>query len=134
MPLLLDGDYEALKARGLKMLEDEPNRFLVLPEYMLPDGLYQQKAADILVALPRNYNHDGNDMFWTYPRLVRADGKPIPATNDPGAGDNRVFGEKEFCRWSRHWQNGSSVWKPGKDNIVTILRRIAWALGSPDTK
>lgn len=134
MPLLLDTDYEELKARGLKIIEDEPNRFLVLPEYVLPDGLYRQKAGDILVVIPTNYNQGGNDMFWTYPRLVRADGKPIPATNDPGGGDNRAFAGKEFCRWSRHWQSGPSVWKPGKDNIVTILRRLAWALGNPDAK
>jgi hypothetical protein len=134
MPLLLDADYEELKARGLNIVEDEPNRFLVFPDYCLPDGLYHQKSSDILVIVPKNYNQDGNDMLWTHPRLVRADGKPIPATNDPGGGDNRVFGGKEFCRWSRHWQSGSAVWRPGKDNVVTILRRIAWALGNPDAQ
>jgi hypothetical protein len=134
MTLLLDTDYEELKACGLEYIEDEPNRFLILTNYQLADGLYQQKSGDILVVVPQRYNQDGNDMFWTYPRLVRADRKQIPATNDHGGGDNRAFNGKEFCRWSRHWQSGSSVWKPGKDNIVTILRRIAWALGNPDTQ
>jgi hypothetical protein len=131
MPLLLAADYEALKARGLEIAEDEPNRFVVFTGYVLPERLYQQQAAEVLVVIPRSYNQDGNDMFWTFPRLVRTDGSPIPATNDFGAGDNRVFVGREFCRWSRHWQRGSSVWRPGKDNIVTILRRIEWALGNP---
>jgi Prokaryotic E2 family E len=134
MPILLDTDYEELKACGLEFVEDEPNRFLVLTNYQLPDGLYQDKSGDILVIVPQNYNQNGNDMFWTHPRLFRADGKQIPATNEPGSGDNRVYSGKEFCRWSRHWQNGSAVWKPGKDTVVTILRRIAWALGNPDAQ
>jgi Prokaryotic E2 family E len=134
MTLLLDTDYEEIKACGLEYIENEPNRFLILTNYQLVGGLYQQKSCDILVVVPQRYNQDGNDMFWTYPRLVRTDNKQIPATNEPGGGDNRIFNGKEFCRWSRHWQSGSSVWKPGKDNIVTILRRIAWALGNPDTQ
>jgi hypothetical protein len=99
MPLLLDTDYEELKARGLEVAEDEPNRFIVFTDYVLPERLYQQEAADILVAVPRSYNQDGNDMFWTFPRLVRTDGTPIPATNDPGAGDNRVFAGSAALRF-----------------------------------
>lgn len=134
MPLLLNSDYEELNQRGLSYIEDEGQRFLILPDYRLPDSLYQQAGADILVIIPKNYNQDGNDMLWTYPRLIRADGKPIPRTNNPSDGDNRTFNGKVFCRWSRHWRQGSSVWKPGKDNIVTILRRIEWALGNPDAQ
>lgn len=134
MSLLLDKDYEELRERGIKFAEDEALRFFVLPNYQLPTGLYQQQSCDVLVVIPKNYNQDGNDMLWTNPRLVRADGKAIPATNNPGGGDNRVYQDKEFCRWSRHWNQGASIWKPGKDNIVTILRRIAWALGNPDTQ
>lgn len=131
MPLLLDEDYEALAEQGLTYCEDESQRFLVFQDFQLADGLYQQTSCDVLVAIPTNYNQAGNDMLWTYPRLVRADGKPIPATNDPGAGDNRVFQGREFCRWSRHWNQGASVWKPGKDDVVTILRRIESALRTP---
>lgn len=134
MPLLLDSDYEEMKKRALSYAEDERARFLILLNYPIPDGLYEQKSADILVIIPTNYNQAGNDMLWTYPRLVRADRKPIPNTNETGGGDNRVFDGKEFCRWSRHWRAGPSVWKPGQDDIVTILRRIEWALGHPDAQ
>lgn len=131
MPLLLDEDYEALAERGLTFCEDESQRFLVFQNFQLADGLYKQTSCDVLVAIPANYNQAGNDMLWTYPRLVRADGKPIPATNDPGAGDNRVFQGREFCRWSRHWNQGASVWRPGTDDVVTIVRRIESVLRTP---
>lgn len=134
MPLLLDVDYEELEERGVEYLEDETQRFLVLINYPLPHGLYQLEACDILILIPQTYNQVGNDMFWTHPRLVRTDGKPIPQTHNPGQSDNRVFQDKEFCRWSRHWNHPSVVWRPGKDNIVTILRRIEVALRKPDCK
>lgn len=134
MPLLLDLDYEELEERGVEYVEDEAQRFLVLINYSLPPGLYQLEACDILILIPQTYNQVGNDMFWTHPRLVRTDGKPIPQTYDPGQGDNRVFQDKEFCRWSRHWNRPPVVWRPGKDNIVTILRRIEVALRKPDCK
>lgn len=134
MPLLLDTDYNELKDYGIQHIGDEALRFLVLLGYPLPPDFYQQAACDVLLVIPKNYNQAGNDMFWTHPRVSRADGKPIPATAEPGNGNNRTFQEKEFCRWSRHWRHGASVWKPGQDNIVTILRRIEWAFRNPDAQ
>lgn len=134
MPLLLDSDYAELADCDLNYVEDEAQRFLVLQSYSLPNGLYHEKVCDILVIIPLNYNQGGIDMLWTHPHLTRIDGNPIPKMNQPGGGDNRTYCGREFCRWSRHWNHGSVVWRPGKDNIVTILRRIAWALGNPDAK
>lgn len=134
MPLLLDTDYAEILERGLDYVEDEAQRFLVLRNFLLPEGLYHEKTCDVLVIIPQNYNQGGIDMFWTFPHLTRNDGKPIPAMNRPGGGDNRTFDGKEFCRWSRHWNHAPVIWKPGKDNVVTILGRIVWALGNPDAK
>lgn len=133
MTLLLDDDYTALDERNIKYIEDGRQRFLVIYDYPLPEGLYVQKRCDVLVIIPENYNQSGNDMFWTFPRLVRADGKNIPQTHNPGANVNNLFDGKEFCRWSRHWNNPPSIWRPGKDNVLTILRRIEWAFRNPDT-
>lgn len=130
--LLLDSDYEELEERSIQCFEEGNQRYIVFPDYPLPEGVYAQEKCDVLVIIPENYNQDGNDMFWTFPRLVRADGKPIPQTQDPGAGDNKTHDGKEFCRWSRHWNKPPSTWKPGKDNVLTILRRIEWAFGNPD--
>lgn len=134
MPLLLDEDYKALKERGVSFVEDEAQRFFVLKDYRLPDGVYNQESCDVLVIIPPKYNQAGNDMFWTNPRLVRADGMPIPQTNEVGAGDNRTFEGQEFCRWSRHWPKSPSAWRPGQDDIVTILRRVEWAFRKPDAR
>jgi Prokaryotic E2 family E len=86
MPLLLDADYAELEEQGLAYREDAANRFFVLPNYPLPEGLYHQTHCDVLVIIPTNYNQAGIDMLWTYPRLTRVDGKPIPQTSGPGEG------------------------------------------------
>lgn len=132
MPLLFDDDYENLKERGITYEESEPQRFFIFTNFALPEGLYTVASCDVLIVIPPNYNQDGNDMFWTFPRLYRADGKPIPAVLDPAGGDNRVLNGKEYCRWSRHWPSGPGLWRPGKDDIISIYRRIVWALQKPD--
>ena len=134
MPLLLDEDYDALKERGISFVEDEVQRFFVVRGYRLPEDVYKQEFCDFLIIIPPNYPQAGNDMLWTSPRLIRTDGKPIPATNNVGGGDNKIFEGQEFCRWSRHWNQGSSVWRAGKDNFVTIFRRIDWAFRKPDAQ
>ncbi|MDD4965769.1 E2/UBC family protein [Halothiobacillus sp.] len=132
MPLLLDTDYAELKERGLVFTEDEARRFLVLSGYPLPDGLYHQKSCDVLVIIPGNYNQGGIDMLWTHPRPTRIDGRAIPAVMELGSPYNHHFDGKEFCRWSRHWTTAPVLWRAGTDNVVTILRRIEWALNNPD--
>jgi hypothetical protein len=133
MALLFEEDYTKLKERGLSYEESESQRFFVFTSYQLPQALYTVERCDVLVVIPPNYNQAGNDMFWTYPRLLRADGKQIPQVLDPGGGDNRVWNGKEFCRWSRHWNpSGQGAWRPGMDDIVSIYRRVDWALRHPD--
>lgn len=132
MPLLFDDDYENLKERGITFEESEAQRFFIFTHFTLPEGLYTVASCDVLVVIPPNYNQDGNDMFWTFPRLYRADDKLIPAVLDPAGGDNRILNGKEYCRWSRHWQSGSGIWRPSKDDIISIYRRIVWALQKPD--
>lgn len=134
MPLLLDDDYHKLNELGISYVEDKGQRFLIFKNYPLPSGLYKNNQCDVLVMIPANYNQGGNDMFWTHPRLLRMDGKPIPQTNEYGGGDNRSFEGRDFCRWSRHWNQGSSYWRSGEDDVVTIQRRIEWALRNPDAK
>lgn len=135
MALLQESDYERLREAGLVFDEGEPQRFFVFLGIRPQEGMYQVPACDVLVVIPPNYPQAGNDMFWTYPRLHRADGRPIPAVTDPGGGDNRVWKGREFCRWSRHWQPSSpGGWRPGKDDIMSIYRRIEWALSRPDCR
>ena len=135
MSLLFDSDYERLREAGLTFDEDDGRRFLVFLDIKLQDGQYNVPACDILVVIPPNYPQAGNDMFWTHPRLHRTDGRPIPAVLDPGGGDNRIWKGREFCRWSRHWSPSSpGGWRPGKDDIMSIYRRIEWALKYPECR
>jgi hypothetical protein len=135
MPLLAQSEYAKLKERNLTYEESDTDRFFVFTHYVLPSGMYQQPECDILVVIPPNYNQSGNDMFWTYPCLRRVNGVPIPAVNNPGGADNRVWNSREYCRWSRHWNPPSKgVWRPGRDDIITIYRRIDWALTNPDAQ
>ena len=135
MPLLLDDDYIKLADRGITYEEAEQQRFFVFTNYQLPEGLYSAANCDVLVMIPPNYNQAGNDMFWCNPHFVRMNGAPIPAVGGPGFGDNRVWGGREFCRWSRHWNPPNpGVWRPGKDDIISIYRRIVRALRNPDAQ
>lgn len=135
MPLLLDSDYERLRGVGLTFEEDTVQNFFIFLGVRLPENQYTAPACDVLVIIPPNYPQAGNDMFWTYPRLHRKDGRPIPAVLEPGGGDNRFWKEREFCRWSRHWApNSPGGWRPGKDDIISIYRRIEWAMRYPDGK
>lgn len=135
MALLLDSDYDVLKDSGLKWEEDELNRYLILKNFPLQDGLYvyaekSLSEVEVLIVIPSNYNTSGNDMFWTYPPILRADGKTIPAAFVFGQGDARYFAGKEYCRWSRHYNPNS--WSPKVDNIKKIIDRVQWALSNPD--
>jgi hypothetical protein len=137
MALLFDEDYEILKNSGLLYAEDEANRFLIIRNYPLLEGLYifnnkPVEMAEVLVVIPANYNTSGNDMFWVYPALKRTDGQPIPAVMEFGGGDARFFDSKEYCRWSRHYP--PEAWLPKVDNIEKILSRIEWALKKPDAQ
>ena len=137
MALLCDEDYRILKESGLNHEEEERQRFLVINNFPLPSGLYVHgsetlEQVEVLWVIPTDYNTSGGDMFWVYPPLARTDGKAIPATFGFGGGDARYFQDKEYCRWSRHWD--VTAWKPKVDNIQKILDRIEWALKNPDTK
>ena len=129
--LLLEDDYSKLKEQGVTWEEDGGSRFLVLKDRPLAKGLYTQQKADVLVQIPANYNQDGIDMLWLAPRLDRADGKEIAAQMPYGSPNNVTYAGLEFCRWSRHWTEPAVGWKPGADNIETILRRVTWALEHP---
>lgn len=131
MSLLFDDDYKILNDSGLQFEEDIPNRFLIIRNYPLEEGLFTSGdkpllELEVLVEIPANYNMSGGDMFWTNPSPLRTDGKQIPALMKIGEGDARFFKGKEYCRWSRHFTAES--WAPKVDNVQKILGRIEWAL------
>ena len=134
MALLIEEDYSDLERMQLEFKEDEGLRFLVFLNFKLSSGLYQVDQCNVLVIIPQNYPAAGNDMLWTYPRLQRTDGREIPGTIAPGNPDNqrdvRIFEEKIYERWSRHWNVGNQVWRAGRDNITTIVNRLSYVLAN----
>lgn len=137
MALLFDEDYQILKASGLEYEEDETQRFLLIKNFPLAHGLYNSSGValeqvEVLSIIPPDYNTSGCDMFWVHPALARADGKMIPNAFGFGGSYAHHFKGKEYCRWSRHWEQGA--WKPKIDNIQKVLDRIEWALKNPDTQ
>ncbi|MGZ8236270.1 MAG: E2/UBC family protein [Methylobacter sp.] len=134
MALLTEEDYSDLERMQLKFKEDDANRLLVFIDFDLVTGLYQVDRCNALVIIPPTYPAAGNDMFWTYPRLQRTDGLIIPGTIDPALPDCqrdiRVFEEKTYDRWSRHWQVGNQIWRAGRDNITTIVNRLTYVLAN----
>lgn len=136
MPLLFEDDYNTLRDARLNCEEEESSRFLVFKDFPLPESVYVSdnkslQAVNVLYIIPPNYNTEGGDMFWVYPRLQRADGVAIPATSGPNE-DSRTYNGIEYFRWSRHWNK--NPWKPKIDNIQTIIDRITWAFNYPDAK
>ncbi|WP_029038494.1 E2/UBC family protein [Salinimicrobium xinjiangense] len=130
MALLFEDDYELLKSSGLVIEEDEAKRFLVIKNYPVQPDLYLVGGQpitelEVLLIIPPNYNTSGGDMFWTYPRISRANGMIIPNYG----GDPRIHAGKSFDRWSRHFKPGS--WRPKIDNVQKILSRVEWALRNP---
>jgi hypothetical protein len=136
MRLLLDEDYKILDEAGLIYEEDFKNRFLIIKNFPLCSDLYVYndepiEEVEVLVVIPSNYNTSGINMFWTHPELKRADGIGIPAAQVFGGQFSKNFDNKEFCRWSRHWPDGS--WGSKVDNVQKILDRLEWALRNPNT-
>lgn len=134
MPLLFEEDYQVLTEAGLVFEEDEPNRFLIIKNFPLSEGMYVAggnpvNSVAVLSIIPANYNTAGCDMLWVYPQLARADGKEIPAVSGPNQ-DSRVHKGIEYCRWSRHWNK--QPWKPKLDKVQKILDRLEWAFKNPD--
>lgn len=132
MALLTEDDYSEIGRMQLKHKEAEAQRFLVFVDFRLQPGLYQVDQCDVLVIIPPTYPMAGNDMLWTYPRLLRADGRVIPGTIDPTNSSyqsvSQNYDGKVYDRWSRHWTSGNQVWRPGRDNITTIVNRLTYVL------
>lgn len=134
MALLTEEDYSDLERMELKYKEDDDQRLLVFLDFKLNAGLYQVEQCNVLVIIPQNYPTAGNDMLWTYPRLQRTDGQVIPGTIASSYPDSqrdiRIFEEKTYERWSRHWNVGNQVWRAGRDNITTIVNRLTYVMAN----
>ena len=112
-----------LQERGVAFEEvsDGAQRGIILRAFRLPQGKFSgADTAEILILLPAGYPDSAPDMFYAQPWLR------LTTTNAyPRAADNALsFGGQNWQRWSRH----NNEWRPGKDGIWTMLKRIEQAI------
>jgi hypothetical protein len=111
-----------LAERGLAYdeVEEGGQRGIVLRAMPLPPGRFDATVADILIMLPPGYPDVAPDMFYAMPwlRLVATSSyarcADVPFT----------FVAQTWQRWSRH----STDWRPGRDGIWTMIKRVEAAL------
>jgi hypothetical protein len=89
---------------------------VVFPEWALPAG-YDRDRSDLLVRLPSGYPDLPPDMWWFSPAIKLANGRTAPATE---ATERHL--DREWQRWSRHFQSGQ--WRSGIDGLESYLALI----------
>jgi hypothetical protein len=115
-------DQAYLASRGLtpESVEYGGQKAVIFRAYKLPVGQFDAAFTDVLVILPHGYPDAPPDMFFTFPWI-----RVLSTGGWPSAADNSVqFANVGWQRWSRH----NNEWRPGKDGIWTMLKRIQHAL------
>ena len=122
MSLLPLRDVEYLESHNYLFDEQEfgGQKGVILKQLKLPNLKYDSDLADVLFLLPSGYPDSPPDMFFANPwlklrsvdRFPRAADQPFPYANI------------SWQRWSRH----SDQWRPGRDGIWTMIKRMEHAL------
>ena len=134
MSFLISDDREFLATKALAFMatietlpDGTTRRWLMLEDFAIEGRLFArpepaqaltpQEACRIAILMPDGYPTTKLDSFYTFPRLVRADGvDPINAN-----GEMDIFGQK-FQFWSRHLDN--TEWRPGQDGLETYVNYV----------
>ena len=122
MTFLPGEDRRYLDERGIayKEIEDGGIKGIIIQGYRLPDGRFDHDVADVLIIIPSNYPDAAPDMFHTMPWV-----KVVSTSSYPIRADQPVtFAGQNWQRWSRH----ADSWRPGKDGIWTVLKRVEHAI------
>ena len=115
-----DQIYLSAAAPGFQVISDKHQVGIVLKDFVLPDGGFDVGRTDILIILPAGYPDAPPDMFYCHPWLRRASNGTYPKCADIP----QAFSGITWQRWSRH----NSQWRPGKDGIWTMIKRVEHAL------
>ncbi len=115
-------DQHYLKSGTVEFLEvrDGDQVGLVLKDFALPDGGFDTEATDILILMPAGYPDAPPDMFYCHPWLRLKSSGALPKCADVP----QNFSNLTWQRWSRH----NTQWRPGKDGIWTMIKRVERAL------
>lgn len=115
---LAEEDEECLAALGLKWeaIIENGTKWLVFPEYPIPEG-YNHRVAAAALRIKPSYPDDDIDMVYFHPALALTSGNAIGQLS-PLALDG-----KQYQQWSRH-RTAANPWRPGLDNVCTHLLQV----------
>jgi hypothetical protein len=116
---LPENDREYLDSLGLvweTVLEKNVQR-LVINNYPLLNG-YNPTNVSLCLQMGASYPDEQIDMVFFCPAVIRADGKPIPAT-----GGSLTFDGKTWQQWSRH-RTSVNPWRADIDYIGTHMALV----------
>ncbi|WP_122501710.1 multiubiquitin domain-containing protein [Pseudomonas viridiflava] len=91
----------------------EPRRWLVIKDYVLPEG-YTSEKVNLALDVPAAYPIAQIDMFYLLPGVALCSGLPIPNVQITA-----VIGGQTFQGWSRHRN-----WNPATDSIATQMSMV----------
>jgi Prokaryotic E2 family E len=118
---LAEEDLECLAALGVawEAVAENNAKWLIFPEYQIPEG-YNHRKASAALRIPPLYPDEQIDMVYFFPALALTNGKAIKQlTPFPLDG-------KQYQQWSRH-RTAENPWRAGLDNICThLLQANSW--------
>jgi len=122
MVVLPESERTYLIEKGLTFQEitEGGQHGVVLKQFHLPAGKYDQESADILILLPAGFPDAPPDMFYLFPWAKLKEANRYPRAADAA----HQFGGISWQRWSRH----SSEWRAGRDGLATFIKRIQHAI------
>ena len=119
--LPVDSIYLDANHPGWQAISDAGRQWLLLPNYVLPEG-FSCSTVSLALEIPPTYPAQQVDMFYLYPRVTLASGAVIAATE----AEQQITGTP-YQRWSRHRGPGTP-WLMGVDNIMTHMALVESAL------
>lgn len=99
---------------GWQTIRDGAASWLVLPDYVVPEG-YNHSVVTAVLRLEPGYPDTQIDMVFFSPLLTRTDGKAIGAT-----GGRKTVNGISYQQWSRH-RTANNPWRAGVDDIESQM-------------
>lgn len=96
------------------LAEGQGVRYLVVPDFPVPDS-WSARSVTLLAMVPNGYPMAAMDMFWVDPTLRLSDGR------EPGGSSFESHLGRTWQRFSWHYRNPQSDWRPGTSCLMSHL-------------
>ena len=121
---LPESDSAYLDAKGIEYEQKTIGNIngLIIKDWKLPEGKYNQSVVELLILIPRGYPDVHPDMWYFFPDILL-----LPHNRYAKATQAHYsFDGKPWQRWSRHLAAGE--WRSSVDGIHTFLQKVITAL------